>query len=291
VSTLAEVAARLLLQADACPATNPACALRPTNVDRKPIFEGFGVHEFLVIGSTALATLVGLIVVAWLLVHLTGAHRDYVQLQPRPATAGPDPRRGEGSLINGGGARRPRPQISPSTWVGVGFVFVLAVGSASWIALRDGDETVTTATTTTTNRLSSTPSVVPATTVATLPANCAKPTVTAPTLPGGFNNQLVAGLGVATALDAGCAFHWQGPNSVISLLTTGYSPLGPPGNVQVTTQRNGRTMYVGPTPDGGLGIVIEEKELGGAPDIWFTLLSTTVARNDLIETAANLQRA
>ena len=50
-------------------------------------------------------------------------------------------------------------------------------------------------------------------------------------------------------------------------------------------------MYVGPTPDGGLGIVIEEKELGGAPDIWFTLLSTTVARNDLIETAANIQRA
>jgi hypothetical protein len=174
----------------------------------------------------------------------------------------------------------------------VGFVFVLAVGSASWIALRDGDETGTTATTTTTtNRSSSTPSAVPATTVATLPANCAKPTVTAATLPGGFNNQLVAGLGVATALDAGCAFHWQGSNSVISLLTTGYSPLGPPGNVQVTTQRNGRTMYVGPTPDGGIGIVIEEKELGGAPDIWFTLLSTTVARNDLIETAANLQRA
>ena len=282
------VAARLLLQADACPATNPSCATRPTNVDRKPIFEGFGFHEFLVIGSTALATLVGLIVVAWLLVHLTGAHRDYVQLQPRSA-AGPDPRSGEASPINGGGARRPRPQISPSTWVGVGFVFVLAVGSASWIALRGDDETVTTPTTTT-NRSSSTSSVIPATTVAPLPANCAKPGLTTAFLPAGFNNQLVAGLGVATATDAGCAFHWQGPNSAIGLLTTGYSPLGPPGNVQVTTQRNGRTMYVGPTPDGGIGVIIEEKELGGAPDIWFTLLSTTVARNDLIETAANLQR-
>ena len=285
------VAARLLLQTDACPATNPSCISRPANVDRKPIFEGFGVHEFLVIGSAALATLVGLIVVAWLLVHLTGAHRDYVQLQPRPATAGPDPRRGGASPINGGGARRPRPQISPSTWVGVGFVFVLAVGSASWIALRgDDDDTVTTATTTTSRSSLSTATVTPATTVATLPAGCTKPTVTAPFLPAGFNNQLVAGLGVATSVDAGCAFHWQGANSVIALLPTGYSPLGPPGNVQVTTQRNGRTMYVGPTPDGGIGIVIEEKELGGAPDIWFTLLSTTVARNDLIETAANLQR-
>jgi hypothetical protein len=290
VDTLGVVAARLLLQAAACPATNPACASRPTNVDRKPIFEGFGVHEFLVIGSTALATLVGLIVVAWLLVRLTGAHRDYVQLQPRPATAGPNPRRGEAGPINGGGARRPRPRISPSTWVGVGFVFVLAVGSASWIALRDDDETVTTATTTTTKGSSSTSSVVLATTVATLPANCTKPAVSAASLPAGFNNQLVAGLGVASSTDAGCAFHWQGPNTVISLLTTGYSPLGPPANVQVVTQRNGRTMYVGPTPDGGIGIVIEEKELGGAPDIWFTLLSTTVARNDLIETAANLQR-
>ena len=283
------VAARLLLQTDACPATNPSCLSRPTNVDRKPIFEGFGVHEFLVIGSAAVATLVGLIVVAWLLVHLTGAHRDYVQLQPRAATAGPDPRRGDASPINGGGARRPRPQISPSTWVGVGFVFVLAVGSASWIALRgDDDDTVTTATTTT-SKSSSTATVAPATTVATLPANCTKPTVTAAFLPAGFNNQLVAGLGVATPVDE-CAFHWQGANSVIGLLPTGYSPLGPPGKVQVTTQRNGRTMYVGPTPDGGIGIVIEEKELGGAPDIWFTLLSTTVARNDLIETAANLQR-
>jgi len=170
-------------------------------------------------------------------------------------------------------------------------VFVLAVGSASWIALRgDDDDTVTTATTTTSRSSLSTATVTPATTVATLPAGCTKPTVTAPFLPAGFNNQLVAGLGVATSVDAGCAFHWQGANSVIALLPTGYSPLGPPGNVQVTTQRNGRTMYVGPTPDGGIGIVIEEKELGGAPDIWFTLLSTTVARNDLIETAANLQR-
>ena len=283
------VAARLLLQADACPATNPACATRPTNVDRKPIFEGFGVHEFLVIGSTALATLVGLIVVAWLLVHLTGAHRDYVQLQPRPATAGPDPRRGDASPINGGGGRRPRPQISPSTWVGVGFVFVLAVGSASWIALRGDDDTLTSSTTTTT-RSSSTSGGTPATTVGTLPANCTKPTLTAPTLPAGFNNQLVAGFGVATPADAGCAFHWQGASGVISLLTTGYSPLGPPANVQVATQSNGRTLYVGPTPDGGVGIVIEEKELGGAPDIWYTLLSTTVPRNDLIAAAANLQR-
>jgi len=245
------------------------------------------VHEFLVIGSAALATLVGLIVVAWLLVRLTGAHRDYMQLQPRPATAGPDPRRGE-ARVNGG-ARRPRPQISPSTWVGVGFVFVLAVGSASWIALR-GDDDTTSPSTTTSTRSSSTSSGTPATTVANLPANCAKPTLTAPTLPAGFNNQLVAGFGVATAADGECAFHWQGTNGVISLLTTGYSPLGPPANVQVSTRSNGRTLYVGPTPDGGVGIVIEEKEFGGAPDIWYTLLSTTVPRNDLIAAAANLQR-
>ena len=111
---------------------------------REPIFQGFGVHEFLVIGSAALATLVGLIVVAWLLVQLTGAHRDYVQLQPRPATGGLDPtRRTDGGLSSTGGTpRRPRPKISPSTWVGVGFVFVLAVGAASWIAFQDDDDTV-----------------------------------------------------------------------------------------------------------------------------------------------------
>jgi hypothetical protein len=288
VDTLAVVAARLWLQTDACPATNPSCAARTSTADRKPIFEGFGVHEFLIIGSAALATLVGLIVVAWLLVHLTGAHRDYLQLQPRVAGAPSRVGGGAGTTMNG--PRRSRPQISPSTWVGVGFVFVLAVGAASWIALRDDDEPATSATTTTTLRSSSTSVVSPATTVATLPSNCIKPGLTAAFLPGGFGPALVAGLGVASAVDAGCAFHWQGPNGVIILLTDGYSPLGPPGNVQVTTQRNGRTMYVGPTPDGGLGIVIEEKELGGAPDIWFTLLSTTVARNELIETAANLQR-
>ncbi len=290
MNTLAVVAARLILQTDACPPTNPSCAVRPTSADRNPIFEGFGVHEFLVIGSAALATLVGLIVVAWLLVHLTGAHRDYVQMQPRVAGAGAPMRGGAGATINGGG-RRPRPQISPSTWVGVGFVFVLAVGAASWIALRDDDEPVTSGTTTTTLKSGASTSVVaPATTAATLPSNCVKPGVTAAFLPGGFGGALVAGLGATTAGDAGCAFHWQGPTSVISLLTTGYSPLGPPANVQVATHRNGRTMYVGPTPDGGLGIIIEEKEFGGAPDIWFTLLSTTVPRNELIETAANLQR-
>ncbi|MEO8693017.1 MAG: hypothetical protein ABI658_05840 [Acidimicrobiales bacterium] len=290
MDTLAVVMARLLLQTDACPATNPSCAVRPSSVDRKPIFEGFGVHEFLVIGSAALATLVGLIVVAWLLVHLTGAHRDYVQLQPGVAGTGPTRVGGGAGVTLTGGPRRPRPQISPSTWVGVGFVFVLAVGAASWIALRDDDDPVTAATTTTTLRSASTSIVSSATTVAALPANCVKPALTAAFLPGGFGPALVAGLGVTSATDAGCAFHWQGANGVISVLTDGYSPLGPPGNVQVTTQRNGRTMYVGPTPDGGLGIVIEEKELGGAPDIWFTLLSTTVPRNELIETAANLQR-
>ena len=282
------VAARLLLQTDACPATNPSCAQRPQNVDRNPIFEGFGVHEFLVIGSAALATLVGLIVVAWLLVHLTGAHRDYLQLQPRAAVTGLDPG-GAGTTINGGGARRPRPQISPSTWVGVGFVFVLAVGAAGWIALRD-DETVTSATTTT--RSSATSSLTPATTATTtIPANCAKPALNAPFLPAGFDGQLAAGFGATVSADPGCAFHWQGPDSVISLLTTGYSPLGPPGPVQEKVVRNGRTVWVGPAQSGGLGVVFEEKEVGGAPDIWFTLISTTVARDDLIETAVNLQRA
>ena len=75
------------------------------------------------------------------------------------------------------------------------------------------------------------------------------------------------------------------------MLPTGYSPIGPPGDTQQKVVLHGRTLYIGPTPGGGLGLVIEEKELGGAPDIWYTLMSTTVARNDLIETAADLQRA
>ena len=297
VSTLAVVAARLLLQADACPATNPSCASRPSAVVRKPIFEGFGIHEFLIIGSAAAATLIGLIVVAWLLVHLTGAHRDYATPQVQGVGHGGDDSRSMGpewaTSSFGSGPRRPRPQISTSTWVGVTLVFVLAVGVASWIALS-GNDGNTAAPSTTTVRSSSSSAgatVAVATTGAPLPPGCTKPAFNAAFLPAGFTNQLVAGYGAPTASDPGCAFHWQGPDRVISLLTTGYSPLGPPGNVQVTTKSNGRTMYVGPTPDGGLGLVIEEKELGGAPDIWFTLMSTTVARNDLIETAANLQRA
>jgi hypothetical protein len=173
----------------------------------------------------------------------------------------------------------------------VTLVFMLAVGAASWIALRDnGGGTATPAATTVKFSTLSTGTVIAATTTPPLPPGCAKPAFSAAFLPAGFSNQLVAGYGAPTAADPGCAFHWQGQDRVISVLTTGYSPLGPPGNVQVTTRSNGRTMYVGPTPDGGLGLVIEEKELGGAPDIWFTLMSTTVARNDLIETAANLVR-
>jgi hypothetical protein len=293
VSTLAVVAARLLLQADACPATNPSCASRPSEVVRKPIFEGFGVHEFLIIGFAAAATLVGLIVVAWLLVHLTGAHRDYAT---RGVVNGQGSGRSMGTEWGSSalqpGPRRPRPQIATSTWVGVTLVFVFAVGVASWIALS-GDDDPTTSPSTTAAKSSSSTGAAPlgtATPGTTLPPNCARPNFSAAFLPAGFTNQLVAGYGAPTASDPGCAFHWQGTGSVISVLTTGYSPLGPPGNVQVTTRSNGRTMYVGPTPDGGLGLVIEEKELGGAPDIWFTLMSTTVARNDLIETAANLQR-
>jgi hypothetical protein len=286
VSNLAEVAARFL-QTDACPATDPSCAPRSA-VPREPIFEGFGVHEFLVIGSAALATLVGLIVVAWLLVHLTGAHRDYIPVQPRPATNGPDPRTGAGSLF-GGGARRPRPQISPSTWVGVGFVFVLAVGSASWIALRGDDATETTASTT--SRPGSTSTVTPGASVTTAPVNCNKPTLTAPVLPAGYVNELVAGFGAAISPEPPCAYHWQGVDSVISVLSTGDSPLGPLGTVQQKVERNGRTVWVGPAQSGGIGVVVEEKELGGAPDIWFTLLSTSVSREDLINTAVNLQRA
>ncbi|HUP73716.1 MAG TPA: hypothetical protein VM282_11810 [Acidimicrobiales bacterium] len=288
MSNLAEVAARLL-QADVCPATDPSCAPRAA-VPREPIFDGFGVHEFLVIGAAVLATLVGLIVVAWLLVHLTGAHRDYEPLQPRPVTNGPDPRGGSaGSLFNGGGARRPRPQISPSTWVGVGFVFVLAVGAASWIALRGDDDTVTTATTT--SRPLSTSTVTPAASVTTIPPSCTKPTFNAALLPAGFVNELVAGFGAAISPEPLCAFHWQGANSVISVLTTGDSPLGPLGTVQQKIEANGRTVWVGPAQGGGIGVVFEEKELGGAPDIWFTLISTTVPRNELIDTALNLQLA
>ena len=100
------------------------------------------------------------------------------------------------------------------------------------------------------------------------------------------------GFGATPVSDPGCAYHWQGNNGVvISLLPTGYSPIGPPGETQQKIVLHGRTFWIGPTPGGGLGIVIEDKELGGAPDVWFTLMSTTVARNDLIETAADLQRA
>jgi hypothetical protein len=282
VSSLSVVAAQFL-QTDACPPTNPAC-IRPTTTVREPIFEGFGVHELLVIGSAAIATLVGLIVVAWLLVRLTGAHRDYLPLQPRPAGAG------NSAQANGGATspRRPRPDISPSTWVGVGFVFVLAVGAATWMALRGDDET--TSPTTTTRGTNTSTTVASPSSVGTVPANCNKPTISPSFLPAGFNNQLAPGFGVATTADAGCAFHWQGPGGVISVLLTGDSPLGPPGNAQERILRNGRTVWVGAAAGGGIGVVVEEKEFGGAPDIWFTLLSTTVARADLIETALNLQR-
>jgi hypothetical protein len=270
VSSLSVVAAQFL-QTDACPPTNPAC-VRPTTTVREPIFEGFGVHELLVIGSAAIATLVGLIVVAWLLVRLTGAG---------------DPTRANGGAM-GATPRRPRPDISPSTWAGVAFVFVLAVGAATWMALRSDDET--TSPTTTTRATNSSTTVASPSSVTTVPANCNKPTISAAFLPAGFNNQLAPGFGVATTGDTGCAFHWPGPGGVISVLLTGDSPLGPPGNAQERILRNGRTVWVGATASGGIGVVVEEKEFGGAPDIWFTLLSTTVGRNDMIETALNLQR-
>ena len=245
------------------------------------------MSEFLVIGSAALATLVGLIVVAWLLVRLTGAHRDYLPLQPRPAGAAHPTAQGNGAP-RAMPPRRPRVEISPSTWVGVGFVFVLAVGAATWMALRDDIET--TVPTTTTRGSSTSTAGASAPSVVTVPATCNKPAISPAFLPAGFNNQLTPGFGAATTSDPGCAYHWQGPGGVISVLPTGDSPLGPPGNTQEKVLRNGRTVWVGPATGGGIGVVVEEKEFGGAPDIWFTLLSTTVARADLIETALNLQR-
>jgi hypothetical protein len=284
VSSLSVLAAQFL-QTDACPPTDPSC-VRPTAATREPIFEGFGVHEFLVIGSAALATLVGLVVIAWLLVRLTGAHRDYLPLAPRPAGAY-EAAHG-GAPLGSTPPRRPRIDISPSTWVGVGCVFVLAIVVASWIALRDDDETSTSSSTSRTTSSSTT--VAPATSVSTLPASCTKPALTASFLPAGFDPQLAAGFGVTLPSDPGCAFHWKGATGVISVLLTGDSPLGPPGNVQERIVRNGRTVWAGAAPGGGIGVIIEEKELGGAPDIWFTLLSTTVPRADLVETALNLQR-
>jgi hypothetical protein len=127
--------------------------------------------------------------------------------------------------------------------------------------------------------------------VTTIPASCTKPAFTAVVLPTGFVNELVAGFGAAISAEPPCAFHWQGPNSVISVLTTGDSPLGPLGTVQQKVEANGRTVWVGPAQGGGIGVVFEEKELGGAPDIWFTLISTTVPRNELVDTALNLKLA
>ncbi|TML11320.1 MAG: hypothetical protein E6G39_14205 [Actinobacteria bacterium] len=295
MSTLAVAATQWLLQANACPTTNPSCASRPPNVVRQPIFDGFGVHQFLIIGSAALATLVGLIVVSWLLVHLTGAHRDYAQLQARQPAPGHDPARatvpGMGMPPTYPSPRPPRPQIAPSTWVGVVIVFALALGAATWIAFT-GDDTTTTTTPSTTATAGPATTVAPAASVTTVPSSCPKPALTATFLPPGFLTQLMPGFGATPVSDPGCAYHWQGNNGVvISLLPTGYSPIGPPGETQQKIVLHGRTFWIGPTPGGGLGIVIEDKELGGAPDIWFTLMSTTVARNDLIETAADLQRA
>jgi hypothetical protein len=185
--------------------------------------------------------------------------------------------------------RRPRFDISPSTWVGVGFVFVLAVSAASWMALRDDDE-VTSGTTTTRATDTSTSVTTAASASSSVPAGCNKPSLTASFLPAGFDPQLATGFGVDTTSDPGCAFHWRGPSGVISVLLTGDSPLGPPGNVQERVERNGRVVWAGAAPGGGVGVIVEEKEFGGAPEIWFTLLSTTVARTDLVETALNLQR-
>jgi hypothetical protein len=135
-----------------------------------------------------------------------------------------------------------------------------------------------------------TTTTVPAATTTSLPADCARPGVVATVLPAGFDKVMLPGLGLTGIASAECAYHWAGPNAVVAVLPTGYSPLGPPAEAQQTVRRGGRTMYVGRTPQGATGLVIEDRELGGAPDIWFTLLSNTVSAEDLINIAAGLQR-
>jgi hypothetical protein len=118
----------VVLQTDACPATNPRAFPAARTCRRQPIFQGFGVHEFLVIGLAGLghprrADRGGLATGA-----SDGAHRDYVQLQPRPATAAPTRRAGRRRVCRAPAAllATPSPHLAVD-WVGVGFVFVLAV--------------------------------------------------------------------------------------------------------------------------------------------------------------------
>jgi len=251
-------------QASGCIPGAPGC--RET-VARKPIFEGFGVNEALIIGGTLLATLAGLVIVTYLLAVATGATRDFDDERPA-ARLGP----------------QPWLDIRSSTWVCVAAVLALATGTGAWIALGSepdrsiqGSEQAAPAST----------SAQPTSTV----AQCPPPKLTANFLPTGFTNKLNAGAGHSFITDASCYFHYKGANnSAITVISSGVSPFGPPGVSQVREQIAGRTLWVGSTPQGALGVLIEESELGGANDIWYTLVSNTVTRADLLQVAAGLQR-
>lgn len=237
-------------------------------VARKPIFEGFGVREALVIGGTVLATLVGLVIVTYLLAIATGANRDYDD--ERPATRlGP----------------QPWLAIRPSTWVCVAAVLALATGAGAWVALgTDPADPITSGEASAATTSTSRPPVTTA-------PPCPSPKVSANYLPTGYVNRLSPGAGQSFITDQGCYFHYKGANnSAITVISSGESPFGPPGAAQAMEKVVGRTLWVGSTPQGALGVLIEESELGGASGTWYTLVSNTVARADLLQVAAGLQR-
>ncbi len=247
-----------------------------TPAEDTSLFDGFGFAQLVVLAVVVLATVVGLIALAWLLVLLTGADRDYLEVAPdRPA----DPTAGAPRLVAGDEVS-PTPRatpasvmraVRPSTWAGLGVVALLAAVSAVWLGLGGddaGDQR--------------TGSVSTATAL-----DCSRVPFLAGRLPQGFSGGLRAGTGTEDAVPAGrCVWHWSAPAGVIQLLGQSAPASGPLGQIEVGDKR----MWVQATLDGSTQVVFEEREFGGAAGTWYTLLSRAVDREALVNLTASLQR-
>lgn len=256
-------------------------------LERKPLFEGFGLREVAVIGGAILATTIGLIVLTWLLVVLTGANRDYQLARAASGSTSVRVVGGDGTSVDL--PRRelvpPRWEIRPSTWFGVSLVLAGALGAATWIALGAEPERST--------QGALAAPTAPTTAAPTTVNPCPAPPLAAEQLPAGFDRALQSGFGVTVpgALAPGCYFHWKGPaGGVVTLIPAGDSVYGPRGEAQREVLRNGRTLWAGITPQGAAGVVFEERQLGGAPDLWYTLVSSTASEDELLTIAATLKR-
>lgn len=257
-------------------AAAPALAQAQAPAEDKSLFDGFGFAELLVLAVVVLATVVGLIALAWLLVLLTGADRDYLEMPPEtPADQVP----GSPRLVAGDAApAAPRATpasvmraVRPSTWVGLGVVALLAAVTTVWLGFGGDD------------------SGDQRTQGAAGPAalDCSRVPFLAGRLPQGFSGGLRSGTGTEDAMPADrCVWHWSAPAGVIQLLGQSAAASGPLGQIEV----NGKRMWVQATLDGSTQVVFEEREFGGAAGTWYTLLSRAVDREALVNLTVSLQR-